>query len=142
MNKKLAATLLALMAATAADSEPVALGNVPGEGVISRLEVTRYYTFAQKYWFDGTKFTLVILNDPQIQAEFANEVLGLSVSEYRRMINFAINSGNAGHIVQVKTLDEMISTIEKTPHSLGYITKDYLILRGKKKDVKIIKVVG
>lgn len=141
MRKGLAAaTLLALI--TASQAEPTAIGNIPGDATISRLEVTRYYTLAQKFWVDGTKFRLVILNDPEVQAAFVNEVLGMSVSEYKRMINFAINSGNAGHIIQVNTLDEMIKTIESTPHSLGYITKDYLILRGKSRDVKVIKVVG
>lgn len=141
--KKKSVGIAALLAIVmAASAEPTAIGNVPGETTISRLEVTRYYTLAQKFWIDGTKFKLVILNDPAVQAEFVNSVLGMSVSEYKRMINFAVNSGQAGHIIQVNTLDDMIKTIESTPHSLGYITKDYLILRGKSKDVKVIKVVG
>ena len=124
-------------------SEPmVGIGNIPQNNEITRQEVIWFYTLKYKNWSDGQLVKIVLLPDDNAEhADFVRSVLGLSTSQYRRLLDTSINNGSAVNLIRVKTMAEMSKVVESTPYSLGYISKDYLILRGADKNVKILRIV-
>lgn len=137
------AVIICLLTMTLYAAEPmVGIGNVPTGGEISRQEVVWYYTLKYKTWTDGTPVKIVILpDDAPEHIDFIRNVLGITTSQYRRMLEFSINSGSGANLIRVKTPTEMVRVVEATPYSLGYISKDYLILRGANRSVKILRIV-
>lgn len=122
-------------------AEPII--NFPGTQVtkISRQEVVWFYTLKYRTWSDGNKIKIVVMDyDTPVHEDFVRSVLGLTVSQYRKLIDTSINSGFGGNIIRVKSLNDMHHTVEVTPYSLGYISSEFLILRGASKDVKVLTI--
>jgi hypothetical protein len=132
-----------LLSASLHATEPmVSIGNVPSGDNITRQEVVWFYTLKYKTWPDGSLVKIVLLSDDSPDhAEFVRNVLGLTVNQYRRQLDLSINSGAGVNLIRVRTPAEMIKIVETTPYSLGYISKDYLILRGADKNVKVLRIV-
>lgn len=72
-------------------AEPIA--NVPDNGVITRQEVIWYYTMKIKRWSDGSKVKIVALpDDDPLHADFVRSVLGLTVAQYTKLLDYSINA--------------------------------------------------
>lgn len=139
---KLLIASLILSTALYANEPVVPIANLPSGADISRQEVVWYYTLKYKTWSDGTPVKIILLPDdsPEHQ-EFVRNVLGLTATQYRRMLDFSINSGAGSNLRRVKNVAEMVNAVEQTPYSLGYISKDYLILRGSNRNVKVLRII-
>ncbi len=139
---KLAIIILLLSAALNAAEPVVPIGHLPTGGDISRQEVVWYYTLKYKTWIDGNSVKIVLLPDDSAEhADFVRNVLGISVTQYRRLLDFSINSGAGANLIRVKNMSEMVKVVESTQYTLGYMSKDYLILRGADRNVKILRIV-
>lgn len=122
-------------------AEPIA--NIPNlSGNMTRQEAIWYYTLKVKYWPDtNERVRLVVFGDNStLHTEFVREVLGLSVSQYRKMMDYNINSGNATYILTADSVSHMMHLVESTPYSIGYVPGGYMVLNGGHKSVKILRI--
>lgn len=142
MLKKLTLAIAITFASIRALPEStVSIGNFPNAPSISRQEVVWYYTLRYKTWPDGNAVKIVLLPDTSPEhSDFVRSVLGMSSTQYRRLIDAAINSGAGTNLIRAKGTSDMVMIIETTPYTLGYISKDYLVLRGADSSVKILRI--
>lgn len=107
---------------------------------ISRTEVLWIYTMRTRFWDDGRKITVFYLDNTSVTHKiFVTEVLKTTPIQFQTAINAYVNVGNSAYFRQVSSEFEMLKQLELTPGSVGYISKDILLINGGS-DVKKIQI--
>lgn len=90
---------------------------------ISLDQLLLIFTKKQRFWENGQKITVFIKPINSIEhSVFSNDILGISVYRYKKILKKHVYSGKSGSVKEVLSDNEMIRLVTTTPFSIGYLT--------------------
>lgn len=98
-------------------------------GKISKLEVLWMYTMKTRFWPDGQKITVFYMPfGSKTHRDFCVETLGMTTSRFEKNVQTYVNTGNAAYFIQLDHDNQMLSKVNSTVGSIGYISSNTLIV--------------
>lgn len=92
---------------------------------LSKEAIREIFFMRQRTWVDGTPIQVFVLpDDDPVHRRFAKEVLGVYPFQLRAAWDRLIYSGTGQAPIQVKSIQEMIDQLQKTPGSIGYVLQE------------------
>lgn len=108
---------------------------------ISRAEVYWIYTMRTRFWDNGQKITVFYQSfDSSQHKDFVLDVLKQTPSQFETSVSVYVNNGNAAYFRQVQNEFEMRREVESTPGSIGYLSKDYILINRGVGNVETISI--
>lgn len=107
---------------------------------VSLAELYGIFTLMFRYWDDGTRVRIVLLNETfRLHKEFLWEFLGLSPTRYRELIQSRVSSGKNDRPLIVSNELQMVNALSKTEGGVGYLRNGTFLIPGEN-NVKIFKI--
>lgn len=125
---------------TCLNSEPtvVAEKTVPNT-TLNHQDLVRIFTRKEMFWPTGQKISVFIKPQNSIEHKiFTINILNLSPYKYRNLTDSVIYSGSNNPPTEIATDEQMLSILERTPNSIGYV--NYSIMFNKDDRLVTIKV--
>ena len=139
--KKLFISLLLLFPLILMAAPPAAIKNIdPKSTQISKQEAYWIYSFKTRYWSDGGRITVFLLDfDNPLHISFVKDTLGVNPIVFRQNVESYTNLGLASYRT-VSSEFEMFRMVSKIPGSVGYVSDRLLIINSGDNYVRQITI--
>jgi ABC-type phosphate transport system substrate-binding protein len=100
----------------------VVANNMVPDNKLSRMEIVDIFTRKKHFWSNGKKIIVYIKPTDSIEHKiFVMNVLNISTYKYKTMLESVTYSGANTPVIEISSDEEMISKLERTPYSIGYV---------------------
>lgn len=129
MIKKLLVFLLSAMLAVSTMAAPAAIKNIdPKASTISRTEAYWIYSLKIRYWSDGTKITVFLLDfGNPTHISFIRNTLNTNPTVFQQTVESQLNTGTGSYRV-AESEQEMFRKVSKIPGAVGYVSERVLLI--------------